>query len=103
MYTFLEPHVRLLAAKHLGVGSERLVCDISLRDDLAATASTLRQLATTLEREFAVVVSKDVLDDVRSYGDLVHATGLLIYNRCAAAAHEAKTPHHDEAGRRGFH
>lgn len=84
MYTFLEPHVRRLTAAHLSVASERLVCNASLRDDLAANTLNLRDLALALEGEFAIVMPSKVVDDVRSYGDLVHATGRLIHRRTAA-------------------
>jgi acyl carrier protein len=84
MYTFLEPHVRRLTAEHLGVGTERLLCNASLRDDLAASAVNLRELTLALEGEFAIIVPTRVVDDVRSYGDLVHATGVLVQRRCAA-------------------
>jgi hypothetical protein len=84
MYTFLEPHVRRLAAEHLRVASERLVCNASLRDDLAATPRNLRQLTLALEGEFAIAVPLRVVDGVRSYADLVHATGILIRERPAA-------------------
>lgn len=84
-YTFLEPHVRRLAAEHLGVESGRLACDASLRDTLEASGRSLQRLATALEHEFDIVVAKDVLDGVRSYGDLVHATGTLVHERERAA------------------
>jgi hypothetical protein len=84
MYTYLEPHVRRLAAEHLRVASERLVCRASLRDDLSADPRTLRGLAVALEAEFAVVLPVGVADDVRSYADLVHAIGALVQRRRAA-------------------
>jgi acyl carrier protein len=84
LYTFLEPHVRRLAAEHLGVASERLVCGASLRDDLAANPLNLRTLTSALEDEFAIAMPSRVVDDVRSYADLVHATGMLVQRRAAA-------------------
>jgi hypothetical protein len=84
MYTYLEPHVRRLAAEHLRVASERLVCRASLRGDLDASPLTLRALATALEVEFAIVMPVGVVDDARSYADLVHATGTLVRGRRAA-------------------
>lgn len=84
LYTFLEPHVRRLAAQHLGVANERLVCGASLRDDLAASPPNLRALTAALEGEFAIVMPSRVVDDVRSYADLVHATGVLVRRRPAA-------------------
>ena len=84
LYTFLEPHVRRLTAEHLSVESERLVCNASLRGDLAANPLTLRELTVALEGEFAIVMPSRVVDDVRSYADLVHATGTLVRERRAA-------------------
>jgi hypothetical protein len=84
LYTYLEPHVRRLAAEHLDVSSERLVCGALLREDLAASPVNLRALSLALEGEFAIVMPIRVVDDVRSYADLVHATGTLVKRRSAA-------------------
>jgi acyl carrier protein len=92
MYEFVEPHVRRLVAKHLGVGTEELVPDISLRDDLAADSLDLVELAMALEAEFGIVMPERVLDRVRTYGDLVHAVGLLIRTRCDEAVGGARPP-----------
>jgi hypothetical protein len=45
-----------------------------------------------LEAEFAIVVPERILDGVRTYGDLVHATGVLIRGRCEAESHGAEPP-----------
>jgi len=92
MYEFAEPHVRRLVVEHLGVGVEELVSDVSLRDDLAADSLDLIELSMALEREFAIVVPERILDEVRTYGDLVHATSLLIRARCEAEARGAEGP-----------
>jgi len=92
MDEFVEPHVRRLVAEHLGVGVEELLSDVSLRDDLAADSLDLVELALALEGEFAIVVPERVLDEVRTYGDLVNATALLIRARCAAEARVAEPP-----------
>jgi acyl carrier protein len=89
---FVEPHVRRLVAEHLGVGVEELGSDVSLRDDLAADSLDLVELAMALEAEFAIVVPESILDRVRTYGDLVHATGVLIRTRCEAEARGAERP-----------
>ena len=81
MDEFVEPHVRRLVAGHLGVGVEELVSGVSLRDDLAADSLDLVELAVALEGEFAIVVPERILDEVRTFGDLVRATGLLIHTR----------------------
>jgi len=79
MDEFVEPHVRRLVAEQLAVGVEELVCDVSLRDDLAADSLDLVALALAVEREFAVVVPDRILDEVRTFGDLVRAVGLLMW------------------------
>src|SRR5207237_857896 len=42
--------------------------------------------------EFAIVVPERILDQVRTYGDLVQATGLLIRTRCEEEAGGAERP-----------
>jgi acyl carrier protein len=86
MDEFVEPHLRLLVAEHLGVGVEELLSGVSLRDDLAADSLDLVELALVVEREFAIVVPERILDEVRTFGDLVRATGLLIHARYEAEA-----------------
>ena len=81
MDEFVEPHVRRLVAERLGVGVEELVSHVSLRDDLAADSLDLVELALALEGEFAIVVPEHILDEVRTFGDLIRAIGLLIRAR----------------------
>src|SRR2546428_6763270 len=92
MELFVEPSVRGLVADHLGVGVEELVGGVSLRDDLAADSLDLVELAIALEAEFGIVVPERILDRVRTYGDLVRATGLLIRARRAAEVRAAEPP-----------
>jgi acyl carrier protein len=68
-------------AEHLGVGVDELLSGVSLRDDLAADSLDLIELALALEGEFAIVVPEWTLDEVRSFADLVRATGLLVRAR----------------------
>jgi len=92
MYEFVEPQVRRVVAEHLGVGLEELASDVSLREDLAADSLDLVELALALEGEFAIVVPESILDGAHTYGDLVHATGLLIHARGEAEARGAEPP-----------
>ena len=92
MEEFVEAHVQRLVADCLGVGIEELVSEVSLRDDLAADSLDLVELAMALEAEFAIVVPERILDQVRTYGDLVQATGVLIRTRCEAEARGAELP-----------
>jgi acyl carrier protein len=88
MYEFVEPQVRHLVAEHLGVESDALVSAVSLREDLAADSLDLAELALALEHAFAIEVPERILDAVRTYADLVHATGLLIRGRWQASGAE---------------
>jgi acyl carrier protein len=92
MELFVECSVRRLVADHLGVGLEELVAGVSLREDLAADSLDLVELAMMLEAEFGIAVPERILDRVRTYGDLVQATGLLIRARRAAEARAAEPP-----------
>src|SRR6266516_2096865 len=92
MELFVEPSVRALIADQLGVGVEELVPGVSLRDDLAADSLDLVELTMALEAEFGIVVPERILDQVRTYGDLVQATGLLIRARRAAEGRAAEPP-----------
>jgi len=90
MEEFVEGHVRRLVAESLGVGSEQLVSEVSLRDELAADSLDLVELAMALEAEFAIVVPERILDQARTYGDLVQAIGRLIRTRRQAEARGAE-------------
>src|SRR5213083_1816346 len=92
MELLVEPSVRALIADHLGVGVEELVPGVSLREDLAADSLDLVELAMALEAEFGIVVPERLLDRVRTYGDLVRATGVLIRARRAAEVRAAEPP-----------
>ena len=83
----VEPHVRCLVADHLGVGPEDLAPEVSLRDDLAADSLDLVDLALVLEGEFGITVPEAVLEEVRTYGELVGAVEALVRRREADGAH----------------
>ena len=90
MDEFVELHVRRLVAEHLAVGVEELVSHVFLRDDLAADSLDLVELALALEGEFAIVMPERILDEVRTFSDLVRAIGLLIRARRDAEARGAE-------------
>jgi len=83
----VEPHVRCLVADNLGVGPEELAPEVSLRDDLAADSLDLVELALVLEGEFGITVPEAVLEEVRTYGELVGAVEALVRRREADGAH----------------
>lgn len=88
----MELTVRRLVADHLGVGVGELGSEVSLRDDLAADSLDLVELAMALEAAFAIEVPEPILERVRSFGDLVRATDLLIGARCEAESRGAESP-----------
>ncbi len=92
MELFIEPSVRRLVGERLGVAETELLCGVSLRDDLAADSLDLVELTQALEAEFAIVVPQAVVDQVRTYDDLVAATGTLIRARCKAETRGAEPP-----------
>jgi acyl carrier protein len=92
MYEFVEPHLRALVAAHLGLSLEAVVCEVLLRDELAAGSLDLVELSLALEAEFAIALPNGSLDRVRTYSDLVDAIGLLIRSRWEAGMPLAETP-----------
>ena len=74
MEHLVEPRVRRLVAESLGIGLEELTPDVSLTDDLAADSLDLVELSIALEAELGVDVPEQLLQQVRTYGDLVQAT-----------------------------
>src|SRR5262252_42483 len=70
----VESRVRRLVAEYLGVELEQLSPEVSLIEDLAADSLDLVELSLALESEFGVTMPESILDDVRTYADLVDAT-----------------------------
>ena len=87
MRNLVEPRVRRLVAEHLGVAEDSLSPELSLVEDLAADSLDFAELALAIEEELDLVVPEDVLEPVRTYGDLVDATLVL-----ARARLEEQTP-----------
>ena len=71
MSEFVEPRVRRVVADHLGVGLEDLAPGVSLVDDLAADSLDLIELAVELERQFGISLPEVLIDEIRTYGDIV--------------------------------
>ena len=74
MRSIVEPRVRRLVAEHLGVAEEELSPELSLVEDLAADSLDFAELAVAVEEELDLSIPDRVLDDVRTYGDLIDAT-----------------------------
>jgi acyl carrier protein len=90
MDELVEPRARHLVAEQLGVRLEDLVAEVSLREDLAADSLDLVELSIALEGEFAIVVPARLLEEIRTYGDVIRATGVLIRARWDEEAREAE-------------
>ena len=70
----IEARVRRVVARHLGIPTRLLAPEVSLKDDLAGNRDTVRDLVLAVERHLGVRVDARLLDEVRSYGELVTAT-----------------------------
>jgi hypothetical protein len=70
----IEGRVRRVVARYLGVSARLLAPDVSLEEDLAGDREAVRDLVLAVERQLGVRVDARLLDEVRSYGELVSAT-----------------------------
>ena len=71
MSEFVEPRVRRVVADRLGVSLDELASDVSLIDDLAADSLDLVELAVEIERQFGISLPEALIDEIRTYGDIV--------------------------------
>ncbi len=79
----MELRLRLLVAEQLGIDAADLQPACSLLDDLAADSLDMAELALALEAELGVTLSQRAVDQLRTYGDLVH-----LVRRAPARRHE---------------
>ncbi len=86
MWSIVEPRIRRLVAEHLGVAEEELSPELSLVEDLAADSLDFAELGLAVEEDLDLAVPEEVLDGVRTYGDLVEATVGLARARLASEA-----------------
>ena len=77
MSEFVEPRVRRVVADRLGVSLEELAPDVSLIDDLAADSLDLVELAVEIERQFGISIPESLIDEIRTYGDVVETVQRL--------------------------
>ena len=68
-----DARLRGLLADHLGIDPEDLPRDASLVDELAVDSLELAELALAIENAFGIALSRALLDDVRTVGDLLEA------------------------------
>jgi acyl carrier protein len=92
MNELVEPRVRRIVADHLGVSIEDLVPEVSLTDDLAADSLDLVEVALALENEFGMSLPEQLLEEIRTYADLVDVTVRLAQDRRRLDARRAQLP-----------
>jgi acyl carrier protein len=89
----IENQVRRIVARHFGVSSALLAPAVSLRDDLASDGRALADLVVAVEDRLGVRMPERVLDEIRSYGELVDASIEAIRKRRAdVVRHSGETP-----------
>jgi acyl carrier protein len=69
----VEPRVRQVVAEQLGVPGDALAPEVSF-GDLASDRQSVREMVLAVESRLGVRVESRLLDEVRSYGELVEAT-----------------------------
>ena len=92
MSEFVEPRVRRVVADRLGVSLEELAPDVSLIDDLAADSLDLVELAVEIERQFGITMPESLIDEIRTYGDVVDTVQRLSRAQRDAEAAAGRTP-----------
>jgi acyl carrier protein len=85
----IENEVRRVVARHFGVSSRLLAPAVSLRDDLAGDGGAIAELVLAVESRLGVRMPERVLDEVRSYGELVQASIEAIRSRRAQLERES--------------
>jgi hypothetical protein len=84
----IESQVRRVVARHLGISARLLAPHVSLQEDLAGDRDTVRGIVLAVERHLGVRVDTRLLDEIRSYGELVAATIEAIRERRARLRQE---------------
>ncbi len=62
--------VRADAARHLGIGPERLTPDLLLAEDLNLDSLAGMELSMSLEERYGISITDDELELVTTYGEL---------------------------------
>lgn len=70
----IEARIRGVLAEHLGVDLDELPHDVSLVDELAVDSLELAEIALAIEGTLGITLPHALLDEVRTFGDLVEAT-----------------------------
>jgi len=77
----VEPRLRRVMAKQLGLDPDRLTLGASLRGDLGLRGADLVTLAPAFEDELSIIMPERLLRRADTFGDLVRAAVALIVER----------------------
>lgn len=83
----IEPYVRRVVARRLGVPASILQPAVCLREDLATDDAAMTDLVLAVESRLGVRMPERILDEVRTYGELVAAAVTAIRERRVALDH----------------
>ena len=83
----IEPYVRRVVSRRLGVPASILEPALCLREDLATDDAAMTDLVLAVESRLGVRMPERILDEVRTYGELVAAAVTAIRERRAALDH----------------
>ncbi|MDQ6726235.1 MAG: phosphopantetheine-binding protein [Actinomycetota bacterium] len=67
----VEPRVRAVVAAHLDIDPDRLLPTARLGEDLCVDSLDAIDLTMVLEDEFDIALPDEVVETVRTYGDVV--------------------------------
>ena len=81
----LELRVRIVVATHLDIDPDRLLLDALLGDDLCIDSLDAVDLTMVLEDEFDIALPDEVVDKVRTYGDVVSLVQDQVATRTAVS------------------
>ncbi|MDQ2826056.1 MAG: acyl carrier protein [Actinomycetota bacterium] len=85
--TDLEPRVRAVVAAHLDIEPGRLLPTARLGEDLCIDSLDAVDLTMVLEDEFDIALPDEIVEKVRTYGDVVD----LVRERVDARAKAGST------------
>lgn len=77
----IAARVKVIITEHLGVEPERVTDDASLIDDLNADSLDSVELSVAFEEEFAIELTDDDLEAIRTVGDAVKTVERAIGGR----------------------
>ena len=73
----VRQRVQKIIRDQLGVGTEQVIPEANLLDDLGADSLDVVELAMTLEEEFSIEVPDEELEKIRTVQDIVNYIGAV--------------------------